>query len=403
MPRATTRAARPAAGRAPPAWMAIAVPVSTGATDAASVAGRTADHQTRAALRRGTAATAMRLRPLGELGEVGLSLLHVCVAPFLRLFAQVVEERRIARELLDAGQAVVGGVETRLEKAQCQWAQLQHAPAPRDRLALEVGQRHDLVDQAHVQRLLGVVLLAEKPDLTRLLLADDARQQPRAIAAVEAADARARLAEASVVGGDGEVAHHVQHVAAADRVAGDHRDHRLGQAPDLDLDVEDVQAADALGVDVAVVASDALVAPRAERLGARASEDDHADGRVVARRLEGPAHLDHGQRPEGVADLGPVYRDLGDALPGLVQDVLVVARPRPRRGLILQVITPRAITSSNATGYPQPSVSPDCPALGSTRTSDSPDYPRVGAAAPLRAGYACWRGFLRGKSRTILA
>ena len=70
------------------------------------------------------------------------------------------------------------------------------------------------------------------------------RSSDGAEAAVEGADARAGLAEARVVGGDREVADEVQHVAAADRVAGDHRDDRLGQAADLDVQVGDVEAAD---------------------------------------------------------------------------------------------------------------------------------------------------------------
>ena len=56
---------------------------------------------------------------------------------------------------------------------------------------------------------------------------------------------RAGLAEARVVGGDRQVADDVQDVPAADRVAGDHRDDRLGQAPDLDVQVGDVEAPDA--------------------------------------------------------------------------------------------------------------------------------------------------------------
>src|SRR5439155_454535 len=143
---ATTRAPRPASGRMPPWWIAIAVPASTGATEAARVAGRTADHQT-----------------------------------------------------------------------------------------------------------------------------------ARAVSAVEAADARPGLTEARVVGGDRQVAHDVKHVPAADRVARHHRHHRFGQAADLDLQVEHVQPADSLGVDVAVVAADALVAARAESLGARPGEDDHTN------------------------------------------------------------------------------------------------------------------------------
>ena len=62
-------------------------------------------------------------------------------------------------------------------------------------------------------------------------------------AAVEAADPRPGLAEPRVVGGDREVADHVQHMAAADGVAGHHGHHRLGQRADLALQVEHVQSA----------------------------------------------------------------------------------------------------------------------------------------------------------------
>ena len=101
---------------------------------------------------------------------------------------------------------------------------------------------------------------------------------------------RAGLAEARVVGGDRQVADDVQHVPAADGVARHHGDHRLGRAPDLDLQVEDVQAADALlrdlvVADVAVVAADDLVAAGAEGEIALAGQDDHAD--ASRRRARG--------------------------------------------------------------------------------------------------------------------
>ena len=54
------------------------------------------------------------------------------------------------------------------------------------------------------------------------------------------------LAEARVVGGDREIADDVQDVAAADRVAGDHRDDGLRHPADLDVQVGDVEAADRL-------------------------------------------------------------------------------------------------------------------------------------------------------------
>jgi hypothetical protein len=73
--------------------------------------------------------------------------------------------------------------------------------------------------------------------------------------------------------------------------------------------------------DVAGVAANVLVAARAERLAALASEDDHADLAVLAGCLERPRDVDQGLWPEGVVDLGPVDRDLGDALGLLVTNV----------------------------------------------------------------------------------
>ena len=115
-----------------------------------------------------------------------------------------------------------------------------------------------------------------------------------AVAAVERADLRAGLAEAGVVGRDRQVAHDVEHVAAADGVAGDHGDDRLRRAPDLHVEVGDVEAADALlaervVADVARVAPDPLVAAGAERLVALAGEDDHADVGILPGQRRAPA------------------------------------------------------------------------------------------------------------------
>ena len=179
-----------------------------------------------------------------------------------------------------------------------------------------------------VERLLRVVLTAEHPHLLGALGPDQVAHQRRAEAAVPRADARAGLPEARVVGGDRQVAAEVQHVPAADRVAGDHRDDGLGQAAHLDLEVGDVEAADRLALgDVARVAAHALVAAGAEGQLALAGEDDHADVGVAAgaprrrRRARGCVCGRNALRTSGRAIV--IF-----AIPSplrLVADVLVVA------------------------------------------------------------------------------
>jgi hypothetical protein len=168
-------------------------------------------------------------------------------------------------ELLDSGQPVLGCVEARLEEPQGERGERRHLAAPRDRLVLQLVERHDRVDQPHVERLLRVIEPGEEPDLLRLLHPDVAGEQGGAEAAVETANPRPGLAEDRVVAGDRQVADQVEDVTASDGIARDHRDDRLGQTADLDVEVADVQSADALLGDlviahVAVVAPDPLIA-----------------------------------------------------------------------------------------------------------------------------------------------
>src|ERR1019366_355220 len=114
------------------------------------------------------------------------------------------------------------------------------------------------------------------------------------------------------------------------------RAHRLGKAPVLDLEIEHVEASDALpghGIvaDVAVVPPDLLVAARAEGIGTLAGEDDGAHRRVVAGDGEGVGQLEESLRPERVSDLGPGDGQLGDALRHVDVDVLVHTTAFPRR------------------------------------------------------------------------
>src|SRR4051812_3105396 len=177
------------------------VPTSTGAMAAGSVRGRAATNQS---------FSGEGLGPLRELAEVGLALLLVGVTALLRLLRLVEEEVRVVGELLDAGDPVLVGVERGLQEPQRERGLLEHLATPLHSLHLEVLERDDGVDQAHVERLLRVVLAGEEPDLLGLLRSDEPRQDRRPVAAVERADARPGLPEARVVGGDRQVAHDVQ-------------------------------------------------------------------------------------------------------------------------------------------------------------------------------------------------
>src|SRR3954452_1727417 len=145
-----------------PSVPASEVPTSTAAPAAGSVRGREATSQSRSGLKAAS-------RALRELSEVWLSLLAVGVTALLRLLGHVEEEVGVVRKLLDARQAVLGGVEARLQEAQRERRQREHLATPLHRLLLEPLERHDGVHEPHVERLLGVVLTAEEPDLLRLL------------------------------------------------------------------------------------------------------------------------------------------------------------------------------------------------------------------------------------------
>ena len=194
-----------------------------------------------------------------------------------------------------------------------------------DRLLLQFGEGHDLVDHAHLVGLVGRVLAAEVPDLPGALVADHPGQQSGAVAAVERAHLGAGLPEHGVVGGDGQVGDEVEDVAAADGVSGDHGDDRLGEAPHLDLEVEHVEAGCPAGSRYPASPRIFWSPPRAERLVACAGEDDHPDGLIVPGDLEGIGQLEQGGWPEGVADFRSVDGDLGDAVDRLVDDVFVLA------------------------------------------------------------------------------
>ena len=200
---------------------------------------------------------------------------------------------------------------------------------------------NDGIDHAHMVRFFGAVAAAEEEDLSSKLLAHLAREVRRSKAAVEARDVGVRLLEHRVLATrEGEVAHHVQAVTAADREAGNHGDHDLWHEAHETLRLEDVQATRARGIDarrvvalsvaVAVSPTDPLVAAAAESptavlwRGTVPREEHAAHVGRHARVIERLAELVDRAGTECVADLRPVEGDADRPLVGgaVIRDVL---------------------------------------------------------------------------------
>src|SRR4051794_37366782 len=114
----------------PPA--AVAVPTSTGTTAAGWVRGRAPrTHRFMVPAPRGPSWTPREVR------EVGRPLLVVGVATLLGFLAHVEEQVGVVSQLLDAGHAVLVGVEAGLDQPQGERRHGQHLPAPLHRLLLE--------------------------------------------------------------------------------------------------------------------------------------------------------------------------------------------------------------------------------------------------------------------------
>ena len=121
---------------------------------------------------------------------------------------------------------------------------------------------HHGIDHAHGRSVVGGMVLAQKEDFSRLFLTDHFREVRRAVTTVEAGNIGVGLLEDRVLAArNGEVAHDVQTVSAANRPARHDGNDNLGHKADESLDFEDVQSARLGGVDrVGSVASCVLIA-----------------------------------------------------------------------------------------------------------------------------------------------
>src|SRR3954447_9230472 len=279
------------------------------------------------------------------LGEVRLALLGEGGGALHALGRDGVEVQSAHREVAQPGLVVGVGVERLLEEADGRGALLRDLERPGLGLLKQPIGRDDGVDQAHPLGLLGGVLAAEAPHLAGLLLPHDGGQGRRAEPGVEGTHARAGLAEAGVLAGDGDVAQHVQHVPPADGQAVDRGDDRLGDVADQLVQVADLEHAALRRPIVAGLRALLHVAAGAEGLLPRPGQDDRLDAPVRPRGAERGDELLDGLAAEGVVALRPVDGDDRDRPVGLVPDVLVVL-PHGAGSFALAALPPRGCLPS---------------------------------------------------------
>src|SRR5438552_18147887 len=125
--------------------------------------------------------------------EVRAALLQEGLSSLLSLVGAIIQRQGLEAERADAADVLAVGVERALGDGDRGRRQRQDLLAPGLDLDVELFGWHDLVDEPHLEGFGGGVAAAQKPDLARPLLADQARQIGGAPARIDRADARPDL------------------------------------------------------------------------------------------------------------------------------------------------------------------------------------------------------------------
>ena len=186
------------------------------------------------------------------------------------------------------------------------------------RLFPELAVWHYLVDEPDRERLARRELGVHEPQLFRFFLADQVLEIPRAVTGVEASHHGPDLAEHRALFRDREIAHHLQHLPAADREAVDRRYHGLLQPINALVDFKRRQHT---GVERAVL--HAFLAPAdAEELIAGAADHQYARACLAPDVVDAIADLVAHLRGEHVAIVRAIEREPADRAVLFVQDSL---------------------------------------------------------------------------------
>src|SRR6266566_3930842 len=140
------------------------------------------------------------LRQARKPGKIGLALLQEGILSLLTLFGHVIEHGCIASEFLNTCEAVGIRVESRFQEAQRHRAFLKYLPCPLYGLFFQAFQRHNGVDQSHIQGLLSRILPAEITDFLSLFVTNDACHVGTPPTGIKTTDPGTSLSKPGIIG-----------------------------------------------------------------------------------------------------------------------------------------------------------------------------------------------------------
>jgi hypothetical protein len=108
------------------------------------------------------------------------------------------------------------------------------------------------------------------------------------------------LPEDGIFTGNADVANHVQHMTAANGITVYHGNHGFGHTANLALYLQNIQARNAVFVDVAALSFYVLVAARTKSFVASAGEHHHINALVFTTNAQGIAHFIYRGWPERI-------------------------------------------------------------------------------------------------------
>ena len=204
-----------------------------------------------------------------------------------------------------------------------------HLFSPFHGLVLQTLQRHHRIDQPHLQCFLCRILAAEEPDFTCFLLSYNTCQVRRAESGIKTSHLRTGLPENGILRSDGQVAHHMKHMAAAYGISVHHSDDGLRQRTDLLLHIQHIQTGHTVRPNVTSMPFHVHVASATESLVTGARQHHDIDVLALAAVIQRITDFRCGGRRKGITVTRTVNRDFRNPVIKVKQYILILLEGCP--------------------------------------------------------------------------